>query len=109
MAVIIKDMEKLPDSCFNCDLHNYHFCDLTGNLIEENWGNGTRADDCPLSEVSDVINKEIEYCKYCKNRTSPRNGVICRHCYVEPNMYEYDEDAEEGTINDSTRVSETRN
>lgn len=51
MAVIIKDMEKLPDSCFNCELHNYHFCNLTGNCIEENWDNGTRADDCPLEEV----------------------------------------------------------
>lgn len=95
MAVIIKNMEKLPESCFDCDLHNYHFCDLTGNCIEENWDNGTRADDC-LLEQTDVLNKENNYCKYCKNRLSPRDGIICRHCYVEPSMYEYDEDAEEG-------------
>ena len=53
MAVIISDMEHIPDSCFNCDFHNYHFCDMTGNCIEENMDNGTRADDCPLKEVND--------------------------------------------------------
>ena len=47
MAVIINDMD-MPESCFNCDLHNYHFCDLTGNCIEQNYDDGTREVDCPL-------------------------------------------------------------
>ena len=53
MAVIISDMEKVPCSCFDCELHNYHFCNLTGNLVENNLDDGTRAGDCPLKEVSD--------------------------------------------------------
>ena len=51
MAVIISDMEHVPDSCYNCEMHNYHFCDLTGNCIEQNYDDGTRAVDCPLKEV----------------------------------------------------------
>lgn len=53
MAVIISDMEHIPNGCFDCDLHNYHFCNLTGNLVENNLDDGTRADDCPLKEVND--------------------------------------------------------
>ena len=48
--VSIKDME-MPKSCYDYDLNNYHFCNITGNLIESNWDDGTRADDCPLIEV----------------------------------------------------------
>lgn len=58
MAVIISDMEHIPNGCFDCDLHNYHFCNLTGNLVENNLDDGTRADDCPL--------KEVPKCKDCK-------------------------------------------
>ena len=51
MAVMIRGMENIPGSCFDCDLHNYHFCDLTGNCIEQNYDDSTRAEDCPLEEV----------------------------------------------------------
>lgn len=50
--VAIKDYE-MPSSCFDCDLHNYHFCDITRNSIEKNWDDGTRAEDCPLIEVEE--------------------------------------------------------
>ena len=43
---------------------------------------------CPLKEVPGDY-KEEEYCKYCKHRNDSREGVICRHCYLEPRMYEY--------------------
>ena len=48
----IKDFE-MPKSCFECELHNYHFCDVTGIRIEEWWDNGQRAKDCPLVEVKE--------------------------------------------------------
>lgn len=57
--VTIKDME-MPESCYDCDLNNYHFCDITGNLIESNRDDGTRADDCPLIEIKENEN-EIQY------------------------------------------------
>lgn len=65
MAVIIADMNEVPMNCFECDLHNYHFCNLTGNCIESNIDDNTRADDCPLKEVNDnsvleQIKEEIE-------------------------------------------------
>ena len=56
MSVIIQNME-MPDSCFNCDLHNYHFCDCTGECIEENYDDGTRNTNCPLKPY-DEVNKE---------------------------------------------------
>jgi len=49
---VIKDFE-MPNSCYDCDLNNYHFCNITGNLIEKNWDDGTRADDCPLIEIKE--------------------------------------------------------
>lgn len=49
--VVISDMEHIPKSCYDCDFHNYHFCDMTGNCVEQNIDNGTRADDCPLKEI----------------------------------------------------------
>ena len=45
--MIFIDMD-MPESCFNCDLHNYHFCNITGNCIEQNYDDGTREIDCPL-------------------------------------------------------------
>ena len=37
--VAIKDFE-MPKNCYECELHNYHFCDITGSEIEEEWDNG---------------------------------------------------------------------
>ena len=50
MDVIISDYE-LPKSCYDCNLHNYHYCDVTGSCIEQNWDECTKAEDCPLKEV----------------------------------------------------------
>lgn len=61
MAVIISGMENVPGSCFDCDLHNYHFCDSTGNCIEQNMDDNTRADDCPLKELPSGKWKHISY------------------------------------------------
>lgn len=58
--VVISDMKEVPSSCYDCELNNYHFCDLTGNCIEQNRDDDTRADDCPLKEVP------TGHCKDCK-------------------------------------------
>ena len=50
--VAIKDFE-MSNSCYDCELNNYHFCNITGNLIEKNLDDGTRADDCPLIEIKE--------------------------------------------------------
>ena len=68
MAVIISDMEHIPKSCFDCDFHNYHFCNMTGNCIEQNIDDGTRAEDCPLKEVPKgkwILEKAIVRCSNC--------------------------------------------
>lgn len=76
MAVIISDMEHIPKSCFDCDFHNYHVCDMTGNYIEQNYDDCTRADDCPLKEVPS--GKCID-CKWWKDS----NGEYRRGCGAE--------------------------
>ena len=51
MAVIISDMEHMPKDCSECYINACGFCNLTGNCIEQNIDDNTRADDCPLKEV----------------------------------------------------------
>ncbi len=61
----IKNFE-MPHNCYDCDLHNYHECDLTSESIEEDycWNGDSREKHCPLREVKaiskDQINKAIE-------------------------------------------------
>ena len=53
--VAIKDF-KMPENCYECELHNYHFCDITGSEIEEEWDNGLKANNCPLVEIKENEN-----------------------------------------------------
>lgn len=45
--MILIDMD-MPNSCFDCDLHNYHFCNLTNTEIGNHYWNGGKPSDCPL-------------------------------------------------------------
>lgn len=51
MSVIISGWDKLPQNCYDCDLHNYHECALTSNSIEDYYNGETREPSCPLKEV----------------------------------------------------------
>lgn len=46
----------MPHNCYDCDLHNYHECDLTGESIEEDycWNGDSREKHCPLREVEAI-------------------------------------------------------
>lgn len=48
----IKNFE-LPHNCYECDLNNYHECDLTCESIEEDycWNGDSREKHCPLVEA----------------------------------------------------------
>lgn len=49
--VAIKDMKEIPKNCYEeCDLHNYHNCDLTGENIEL-YVDDSRHPNCPLIEI----------------------------------------------------------
>ena len=43
-AILVLDM---PDSCSDCPLHNYHFCNVTGEPIDED----IIPDHCLLKEA----------------------------------------------------------
>ena len=45
----IKDF-TMPSSCYECDLHNYHNCDLTNDDIEK-YLDDSRHPNCPLVEI----------------------------------------------------------
>lgn len=49
-AVLILDM---PNSCYECCLNNYHFCDVTTDSIEEYMNTEHRPDWCPLKKLPD--------------------------------------------------------
>ena len=59
--VIIKDY-NMPHNCYDCDLHNYHECDLTCESIEEDycWNGDSREKHCPLREVEAIPKDEYE-------------------------------------------------
>ena len=48
------DMD-MPESCYDCCLNNYHFCDVTQTDIEKHWDEGTKPKDCPLYEKQGVL------------------------------------------------------
>ena len=58
---IIKDY-KMPHNCYDCDLHNYHECDLTCESIEEDycWNGDSREKHCPLREVEAIPKDQYE-------------------------------------------------
>ena len=58
---IIKDY-KMPHNCYDCDLHNYHECDLTCESIEEDycWNGDSREKHCPLREVEAIPKADYE-------------------------------------------------
>ena len=57
---------RMPHNCYDCDLHNYHECDLTSESIEDDycWNGDSREKHCPLREVEaipkDHITKAID-------------------------------------------------
>lgn len=58
---IIKNYE-MPHNCYDCDLHNYHECDLTSESIEEDycWNGDSREKHCPLREVDAIPRADYE-------------------------------------------------
>jgi len=59
--VAIKNFE-MPHNCYDCDIHNYHECDLTSESIEEDycWNGDSREKHCPLREVEAIPKSEYE-------------------------------------------------
>lgn len=61
---IIKDY-GMPHNCYDCDLHNYHECDLTAESIEEDycWNGDSREKHCPLREVEAIPKAQYDELK----------------------------------------------
>ena len=54
MAVIINNMD-MPVNCWECDLNNGYFCDITGNSIEDFLNDEEREKDCPLKSTDEIL------------------------------------------------------
>ena len=61
--IIIKNYE-MPHNCYDCDIHNYHECNLTSESIEEDycWNGDSREKHCPLREVEAIPKADYENC-----------------------------------------------
>ena len=59
--IIIKNYE-MPHNCYDCDIHNYHECNLTSESIEEDycWNGDSREKHCPLREVEAIPKDQYE-------------------------------------------------
>ena len=59
--IIIKNY-SMPHNCYDCDIHNYHECNLTSESIEEDycWNGDSREKHCPLREVEAIPKAEYE-------------------------------------------------
>ena len=53
---------SMPHNCYDCDIHNYHECDLTSESIEEDycWNGDSREKHCPLREVEAIPKADYE-------------------------------------------------
>lgn len=62
MGMTIIKNYKMPHNCYDCDLHNYHECDLTCESIEEDycWNGDSREKHCPLREVEAIPKADYE-------------------------------------------------
>lgn len=61
--VAIKDF-GMPSCCYECDLHNYHNCDLTNDDIEKHLDDGKHP-NCPLVEIEErKVGKWIDDCGF---------------------------------------------
>ena len=62
MGMIIIKNYKMPHNCYDCDIHNYHECDLTSESIEEDycWNGDSREKHCPLREVEAIPKADYE-------------------------------------------------
>ena len=94
MGMITIKNYSMPHNCYDCDLHNYHECDLTSESIEEDycWNGDSREKHCPLREVEaipkDNVYKAIqEMMKYEHegfiNISLARLDEILKKCGVE--------------------------
>ena len=54
-----------------------HFFECYSEKLDEVIKNGT-----PLEDY------DFGFCEDCVHRNESRDGIICRHCYVEKHMYE---------------------
>ena len=62
MGMTIIKNYGMPHNCYDCDLHNYHECDLTSESIEEDycWNGDSREKHCPLREVEAIPKDQYE-------------------------------------------------
>lgn len=53
---------RMPHNCYDCDLHNYHECNLTSESIEDDycWNGDSREKHCPLREVEAIPKADYE-------------------------------------------------
>ena len=72
MAVILTNMD-IPVNCWECDLNNGHFCDITSNSIEDFMNVEEREKECPLKSTDEMI-AEIEKLRGCSCNNS--DGII---------------------------------
>ena len=69
-------LDEIPCSCYKCEMHNYHFCNLTGDCIEEYMNKEERPDNCPIKEqiMKDVGDTVVIPDTYDKSKNM--TGVI---------------------------------
>ena len=62
MGMTIINNYEMPSNCYMCNLHNYHYCDLTGESIEEDYcyNGDSREKHCPLREVEAIPKDQYE-------------------------------------------------
>lgn len=87
MALIITDMD-VPANCYECELNNYHFCNVTGDEIENDWQDCTKPDDCPLKsadEMIEEINNKIKELDWTQKIVGEISDIIHKYCDKEQN------------------------
>jgi hypothetical protein len=78
--IAIKGMEKIPETCSDCDLCRGHICKITGtDIIANPKGN------CPLVEI--VTCKDCDYCRFELVEGIPYYWCDKDNCATSENFY----------------------
>ncbi len=96
---IIKGYE-MPHNCYDCDLHNYHECDLTSESIEKDycWNGDSREKHCPLREVEAIPKADYE------NRLKADMVAILTEIQLDVEEQKFDVHTDKDVWNDAIRV-----
>ena len=56
-------LDEIPCNCYECGVHNYHYCSWTGDCIEDYMNKEERPDGCPIKKLPEKKQEKYGLCR----------------------------------------------